>query len=118
MKTSNLVVRSFPLRTIDIHSCQPTISLEIGENHDIIPKIHRPSFSLHDTRMCHFDKCNFLIGCHHSSQTVKNYRSNNHYYSSKTNTNVPEIVFAESTCQLIREAWLPPVHDQQMNFES
>jgi hypothetical protein len=79
---------------------------------DVLSKIHRSSSSsLHDTRICHFDERNCLIECYHSSNTEQNHPSNFHRIST-TNTNAPEIVFAESTCQLIRQAWLSSTLDQ------
>jgi len=53
--------------------------------------------------------------CYHSLNTEKRYPSNCHR-SSSTNTDTPEIVFAESTCQLIKQAWLSSTTDQQTNF--
>ncbi len=77
-----------------------TISLQTTQNlieDDLLSKIHRPSSSFHDTRNC-------LIECYHPS----NFRR----CSSSTNTNAPEIVFAESTCHLIKQAWLTSTPDQ------
>ncbi|CAF1121618.1 unnamed protein product [Rotaria sp. Silwood1] len=90
-----------------------TISLKTTQNpmkDDILSKIHRPSLSLHDTRICHFDKRNCLIECYHSSHAEKHPSS--FYRSSSTNANAPEVVFAESTCQLIKQAWLSSISDQ------
>jgi hypothetical protein len=104
----------------DIHSYssyQPTIasipsshsniiSLQTTQNFledQILSKTSRPSSSLHDTRICHFDKRNCLIECYHSS---------NCHRSSSKNTDTPEIIFAESTCQLIKQAWLSATPDQ------
>ncbi|CAF0866588.1 unnamed protein product [Rotaria sordida] len=95
-----------------------TISLKTTQNpmkDNILSKIHRPSSSLHDTRICHFDKRNCLIECCHSSNIEKKYPSN-FYRCSSTNTNTPEVVFAESTCQLIKQAWLSSISDQQVKF--
>ncbi|CAF2322049.1 unnamed protein product [Rotaria sp. Silwood2] len=92
-----------------------TISLKTTQNlmkDDILSKIHRPSSSLHDTRICHFDKRNCLIECCHSSN-IKMYPSS-FYRSSSTNTNASEVIFAESTCQLIKQAWLSSISDQHV----
>ncbi len=116
----------------DIHSYssyQPTIasipsshsniiSLQTTQNFledQILSKTSRPSSSLHDTRICHFDKHNCLIECYHSSTTEKKSPSNFPRFSS-TNTNAPEIIFAKSTCQLIKQAWLSSKPDHQANF--
>jgi hypothetical protein len=77
-----------------------TISLQTTQNlteDDLLSKIHCPSSPFHDTRNC-------LIECYHPS----NFRR----CSSNTNTNAPEIVFAESTCHLIKQAWLTTTPDQ------
>jgi len=77
-----------------------TISLQTTQNlieDDLLDKIHRPSSSFHDTHNC-------LIECY--------YPSNFRRCSSSTNTNAPEIVFAESTCHLIKQAWLTSTSDQ------
>jgi len=116
-----------PLLTTDIHSYlsyQPRIasipsshsniiSLQTTENfkeHNILSKVHRPSLSLHDTHICHFDKHNCLMESYQSSNTEKRYPAKYHR-SSSTNTDAPEIVFAESTCQLIKQAWLSSTSD-------
>jgi len=110
-----------PLLTTDVHSYlsyQPTIvsipsshsniiSLQTTQNfkeQNILSKVYRPSSSLHDTHKCHFDKNNCLTECYHSS-------NKNYHHSSSTNTDAPEIIFAESTCQLIKQAWLSSTSD-------
>jgi hypothetical protein len=72
---------------------------------DVLSKIHHSSSSLRDTRICHFDKHNCLIECYHSSNPGNKHRSN-FLHSSNTKTHASDIVFAESTCQLIKQAWL------------
>jgi hypothetical protein len=86
----------------NILSLQPT---QNRMTNDILSKIRHPS--LHDTRIYHFDKRNCLIECYHSSNNENKQISNFHCSS-----NTPDIVFAESTCQLIKQAWISSTSDQ------
>ena len=74
---------------------------------------------LHDYR--HINTLNNNSALHLKTNSKSTQTETNHFSSSsplcikneKMNyTNAPEIVFAESTCQLIREAWIPPLHDR------
>ena len=101
-----------PLLTKDIHSYgshRSTVSLQTTQNHidsHTMSKDHYPASSLNDQ---HDIKCDLPV--HAENNFLFNAR-----LSSTTNTNNPDIVFAKSTCQLIKQAWLSSKTDQQANL--
>ena len=115
-KSLHLVVRSFkeyqlllfqstdssnsseiPLPTTDLHSYpsyQPTIAS--------IPSSHSNTISLQTTEIFRENHKRPMI--YHASNTEKSYPSVVRQHFSETQ-HAPEIIFAKSTCQLIKQAW-------------
>ena len=67
------------------------------------PSIDQSGYFKHTsslTRTYHFDQRNCLLECRHSS-------SDEQQTTERSSCHAPEVIFAQSTCQLIKQAWSP-----------